>query len=845
MSEIRKAAVFGAGVMGAGIAAQIANAGVPVRLYDVATIDGRERSAIAAGAIQRLLAADPAPLMHERNAELIAPANIDDDMGAIADCDWIVEAVVERLDVKRGLYERIERARRPGSIVSSNTSTIRLASLVETLPQSFARDFLITHFFNPPRYLRLLEVAAGPLTRSDALAAVERFADLRLGKTPVRCKDTPGFIANRIGIYWMQCAVLRAMEAGLTVEEADAVLGRPVGIPKTGVFGLLDMVGIDLQPHVLASMATSLPKDDPFHAVHREPELIGRMIAEGYTGRKGKGGFYRLKPDGPGKLKESLDLASGEYRASRKAELASLGKARRGGLRALLEHPDKGGRYAWWVLSRTLSYAARLVPEIADDIVAVDAAMRLGYNWRYGPFELIDQLGTAWLTAKLRGDGLPVPPLLAKAEWRRLYRTEAGRLQHLTLDGRYRDVARPQGVLLLLDVKRRTRPVSRNSSASLWDIGDGVLCLEFHSKMNSLDPLTLWMVEKAIRLVPGRYRALVIYNEGRNFSIGANIGLLRVAMKLRAWFLVRALVRRGQRAYQRLKYAPFPVVGAPSGMALGGGCEILLHCDAVQASAETYAGLVETAVGIVPAWGGCKELLTRWYTEKKRPGGPMPPVAAAFEIPARHPAHALLAEQGITAEEGQIVLRRVLGRDGRGRAFVNDQPVSVGLLRSLGDKEPPFGPMPPVIKTFETIGMATVARSAEQAKELLFLRSGDGITMSRDRLLADAKAKALALAEDYAPPEPSRLCLPGRTAFAALSLAVDGFRRAGKATPHDVVVGRQLATVVSGGDTDMTETLGEDDLLALECRAFLALARQPASVARVAHMLETGRPLRN
>jgi len=775
MNEIRKVAVFGAGVMGAGIAAQIANAGVPVMLFDVVAPDGADRSAIAAGAIKRLLATDPAPLMHERNAELITPANIEDDIAKIVDCDWIVEAIVERLDVKRALYEQIERARRPGSIVSSNTSTIRLETLVETLPESFARDFLITHFFNPPRYLRLLELVAGPRTSAEALAAIERFADRCLGKTPVRCKDRPGFIANRIGIYWLQCAVLRAMEAGLTVEEADAVLGRPMGVPKTGVFGLLDMVGLDLMPHVLSSMASSLPEDDPFHAVYHEPELIKRLIAEGYTGRKGKGGFYRLKPDAPEKIKEALDLSSGTYRTSRKATLESVAKARRGGLRALLEHPDKGGRYAWWVLSRTLSYAARLVPEIADDIVAVDEAMRLGYNWKYGPFELIDQLGTDWFAKRLRESGLPVPPLLAQAEGRRFYRTEAGRLQYLTVDGSYRDVVRPEGVLLLADIKRRKRPLARNRSASLWDIDDGVLCLEFHSKMNSLNPLTLAMIDKAIRLVPNGYRALVIYNEGSNFSVGANIGLLLVAMKLRAWFLVRALVRLGQKTYKRLKYAPFPVVGAPSGMALGGGCEILLHCDAVQAHAETYAGLVEAGVGVVPAWGGCKEL----------------------------------------------------------------------LLRRIASKQPPFGPMPPVIKAFETIGMATVAKSAEQAKDLLFLRPGDGITMNRDRLLADAKAKALALAENYVPPEAPRISLPGKTAFAALSLAIDGFRKLGKATPHDAVIGRQLATVLSGGDTDMTETLSEDDLLSLECRAFLALARQPASIARVAHMLKTGKPLRN
>jgi 3-hydroxyacyl-CoA dehydrogenase len=775
MNDIYKVAVFGAGVMGAGIAAQVANAGIPVLLFDVASSNGKSRNAVAAGAIEKLLKADPAPLMHPRNAELIKPLNISDDMHRIADCDWIVEAIVERLDAKRALYNEIDAARRPGSVVSSNTSTIRLSELVETLPASFAADFLITHFFNPPRYLRLLEIVPGPWTRPEAIAKVERFADILLGKTPIRCKDRPGFIANRIGIYWLQCAVLAAIDQGLTIEEADAVLGRPMGAPKTGVFGLLDMVGLDLMPHVLGNMKTSLPESDPFHAVYREPELIKKLIAEGYTGRKGKGGFYRLKPDSKEKIKESLDLATGTYRASRKVSLQSVDKAKSGGLKSLLEHSDKGGRYAWSVLSRTLSYAASLVPEVADDIVSVDEAMKLGYNWKYGPFELIDRLSADWFAQKLRAEGMPVPPMLAKAEGRRFYRTQNGQLQYLSVDGEYRTVVRPEGVLLLADIKRRSKPISHNPSASLWDVGDGVLCLEFHSKMNSIDPLIIWMVDKAVKTIPGKYRALVIYNEGSNFSVGANIGLLLAAMKLRAWAPLRGFLRWGQNAYMRLKYAPFPVVGAPSGMALGGGCEVLLHCDAVQAHAETYMGLVEAGVGIVPGWGGCKEVLVRRSTSK----------------------------------------------------------------------QPPFGPMPPVIKAFETIGLANVAKSAEQAKDLLFLRPHDGITMNRDRLLADAKAKALALAENYKPPEPPRISLPGKTGYAALAMAIDGFRRQGKATPHDAVVGKELARVLSGGDTDITESLSEADLLALERAAILNLAKQRPSQQRVAHMIKTGKPLRN
>jgi 3-hydroxyacyl-CoA dehydrogenase len=775
MNAVRKVAVFGAGVMGASIAAHMANAGVPVLLFDVASPANRDRSSIAAAAVERLAGAEPAPLMHKRNSALITARNIDDDMTEIADCDWIIEAIIERADAKRALYRRIDEVRRPGSVVSSNTSTIPLATLVEGLPESFARDFLITHFFNPPRYQRLLEIVGGVKTRAEALALIEEFADLKLGKTPIRCKDTPGFIANRIGIYWLQCAVTQAMDSSLSIEEADAVLGAPMGAPKTGVFGLLDMVGIDLMPNIVANMARSLPKEDAFHAIYRDLPLIKTMIEAGYTGRKGKGGFYRLRPGSPEKIKEALDLKTGEYRASSHVTLESVARSRRGGLRALLEQRDRGGHYAWSVLSRTLSYAAGLIPEISDDVAAVDEAMRLGYNWKHGPFELIDKIGAGRFIERLRRSDMQVPPFLAQAEGRSFYRVRGGQLQHLVLSGDYANVKRREGVLLLSDVKNSTRPIKRNLSASLWDIGDGVLCLEFHSKMNALDPLSLRMIDQAIRLVEKRYRALVIYNEGSNFSVGANIWLLSIAIKLRAWPVVRALVRYGQKVYQRLKHASFPVIAAPAGMALGGGCEILLHSSAVQAHAETYIGLVETGVGLVPAWGGCKEL----------------------------------------------------------------------ILRRMNSRQPPFGPMPPVIKTFETIGLASVATSAEQAKDLLFLRPSDGITMNRNRLLADAKAKALTLSQNYVPAEAQRISLPGRTAATALALALEGLRRVGKATPHDLVVGKQLARVVSGSNTDVTESLGEDDLLLLERQAFLALSQQPASAARIEHMLKAGKPLRN
>jgi len=593
----------------------------------------------------------------------------------------------------------------------------------------------------------------------------------------VWCKDTPGFVANRIGVYWLQYASLEAVEAGLTVEEADAVMSRPLGIPKTGVFGLLDLVGLDLQPHVDESLATALPKDDPYHAIRRDWPLFRKLIAEGYTGRKGKGGFYRMNRAGGRRQLEAIDFKTGSYRPVEKARLESVAAAK-AGLRALVEHPDKGGRYAWRVLSRLLSYAAHVAPEIVDDVASVDRALRSGFNWKWGPFELIDRLGAGYLAERLRADGLPVPPLLdAAAAAGGFYREQQGRLEQLDLAGAgYRSVERPAGVLLLADIKRAGKPLAANGSASLWDIGDGVACLEFHSKMNSLDADTLGLLRQSIDVVgKRRMKALVVHNEGENFSVGLNLGLALFSANLAMWPMMEDMVGQGQAAYKAVKYAAFPVVGAPSGMALGGGCEILLHCAAVVAHAESYIGLVEAGVGIVPGWGGCKELLAR-----------------ATAHPKGH------------------------------------------------------GPMPPVAQAFETISTAKVARSAFEAKELGFLGGKDDIVMNRDRLLAAAKAKALALAEGYQPPAPASFRLPGPSGKTALMLAVDNFIRLGKATAYDRVVAAGLADVLTGGPTaDPLELLPEDKISQLERQTVMHLLRQPKTLARMEHTLATGKPLRN
>lgn len=773
--KIETVAVIGAGVMGSGIAAQIANAGKKVLLLDIVPEGASNKNIIAQSAIQKLLKVKPAALMHKRNAKLITAGNLEDNLNNLANVDWIIEVIVERLDIKQSLYKKIDAVRKPGSIVSSNTSTLPLADLTAGLSKEFSQDFLITHFFNPPRYMRLLEVVQGPNTRQDAVDSIADFCDLELGKGIVNCNDTPGFIANRIGAYWMQTAMLETLRLGLTVDEADAICGRPMGVPKTGIFGLMDLVGIDLMPHILASMVHSLPKTDAFHEQAVIPDVVTNMIENGYTGRKGKGGFYRLNKSNGKKIKESVNLTTGDYATSQKAGLKSLKPAIAKDLRKLVSFDDKGGHFAWSVLAKTLTYSASLIPEIGNSIEAIDRAMKLGYNWKYGPFELIDKIGTDWFIEKLASDNIAIPPLLAAAKGKSFYRFKDNKRQCLNLNGEYETLLRGDGVILLEDIKRNQQPVKSNASASLWDIGDGVLCLEFHSKMNSIDPEILAMVSSAVKIIPNNYKALVLYNEAENYSVGANIGLALFAANVAAWPQIEGMVKSGQDTYKALKHAPFPVVGAPAGMALGGGCESLLHCDAIQAHAESYIGLVEVGVGLIPAWGGSKEMLTRWMTNKKRPQGPMPAISKAFEL----------------------------------------------------------------------ISTATVSTSAAEAKSHLFMAASDGITMNRERLLFDAKTKALELSKDYQGPEKTEISLPGATARTALNLAVTSFVQSGKATEYDGVIADQLALILSGDDTDIAELHSEDDLLTLERKAFMALIKQNSTLDRVQHMLETGKPLRN
>jgi len=558
---------------------------------------------------------------------------------------------------------------------------------------------------------------------------------------------------------------------------------------------------VDLMPYLASSMLSTLPEGDEYRKIYKDYPFVHQMIEAGYNGRKGKGGFYRLNPDAPkgAKEKQTLDLNpekfdESQYRKSNKQKLESV-KAGKKGLRAVIETDDEGGHYAWKVLSQTLAYAASLVPDIADDIASVDEAMRLGTNWKRGPFEMIDQLGPKYFVERLEKEGIAVPKILSDVGEGTFYKVEEGKLFAFGTDGTYHEVKRPDGVLLLRDIKLSAEPVIKTGSASVWDIGDGVLCVEFTGKMNALDEQVFEAYQKAMKMIgdgSGDYKAMVIYNEGSHFSAGANLGLAIFAMNIAMWPQIQSLVDGGQKMYKALKYAPFPVVTAPSGMALGGGCEISLYADHVQAHAETYTGLVEVGVGLLPAWGGCVEMVKR-YQEAER-------------------------EQYDKATGGKTV-------------WFSPKNTPMGAVR----------------KAFELIAMATVAKSAFEAKEYKYLRDSDGITMNRDRLLFDAKQKALELAKDYTAPEPIEdLRLPGPSGKLALEMAVSDLQKSGKATPYDGIVSDAVATVLTGGENaDWTQPMHEDDMFKLEREEFMKLVRIEGTQDRIEHMLLKGKPLRN
>lgn len=612
LKPVRKVAVIGAGVMGAGIAAQAANAGADVLLLDIpprnvsANASAAERNAIAAGAVERMLKAGAAgAFMDSTVAARVQVGNTDDDLDSLKDADWIVEVVVERLDIKQDLYRRIESVRAPDAIVSSNTSTIPLAALMEGMPQSLREHFVVTHFFNPPRYMRLLELVSSSDTRPDVTERVRSFIDQGMGKTVIHCNDRPGFIANRLGVYWMQVALQEAIAMGLRVEDADAVM-QVCGFPRTGIFGLWDLVGIDLMPEVTASLARLLGPDDPFQAYAGSIPVIERMLDKGWHGRKGKvlQGFYRqsVDPDG-GKRREVLDLVALEHRAPQPVTLESAG-LKSGQISELLASGDQGGLYAWRVLSRVLDYATRLVPDVADTIDAIDAAMRLGYNWRFGPFELLDRIGVSAFATRLQEEGRALSEFSRNASGQPCYRDA----EQLDWQGKYWPVMQAEGIIDWQRVVARPaihafeRSVLRELDGDTW-------CLEFSHKVNALSHVLLDEIETALAEAIAADKGLVLYSASGIFAAGADLKEF-VSLTAQQGAIDR-YIRRGQQLFMAIRQAPVPVVAAVAGKALGGGLELMFHCHAVQAHAESQLGLVETSVGIVPGWGGCRELLAR------------------------------------------------------------------------------------------------------------------------------------------------------------------------------------------------------------------------------------------
>ena len=775
---IKKVAVIGSGVMGSGIAAHCANAGCEVLLLDIVDDESSDRNIIAKNAMKYMHKSNPEMLMQRKNSKLITPGNIDDDLHKLIDCDWVIEVIIENLDIKKKLYKKLAQNIGKDTILSSNTSTIPRSELITDMTTDLSSRFLITHFFNPPRYLPLLEVVSSPEVNADVLDRFCTFADIDLGKRVTICNDSPGFIGNRLGIYFIQRAYKATIDHGLSIEQADAMLGRPIGLPKTAVFALMDLVGIDLIPHVTGSLVSHLGENDPFHKIAGVgKDTITSMIDEGYTGRKGKGGFYRLNRENGKKIKEARSLITGEYKtAKRKAGFSSAKMGKRG-IAEIMDCDDKGAEFVTDVLLDSLSYAAYIVPEVSEDIYAIDGAMKVGYNWKKGPFEMMDAIGPKSMVNRLNDSNKSVPPFLAlAAEKGMFYGIDSGEITRLSPNGEMVKIERNEETLTVADLKRRGKPLERNASASIWDMGDQVLLVEYHTKMNAMDPMNMEMLLNAVDMAENEgWKGVVIGNDAANFCAGANLGLALFAANLAAWKDLDDFIGLGQDTYQTLKFSEVPIVAASAGLCLGGGAEVLMHCDAIQAHSESYVGLVEVGVGIIPAWGGCKEYL------------------------------------------------------GRIKEF--------GLVSN--------GPMGAVMKAFEVIGTAQVAKSADQAQTMGFLGPNDRITMNRDRLLSDAKKTLIELSKDYSPPEPRTYSLPGPSGKAALELAVNDLALSGKVTPHDIVVTNALAEILTGGDTDITDILEEDDILAMEKIAITTLAKNTDTLDRMQHMLETGKPLRN
>lgn len=768
--------VIGSGLMGSSIAAHLTNAGCKVNLLDVVSDKSENRNFLADEAVKKLINIKPSPITTKSNLKKITTGNIEDDLDIINSSEWIIEAVIENLPIKRELYKKIETIMKNNLIVSSNTSTIPLHKLTENMSDKFKNNFLITHFFNPPRYLKLLEIVTSNDTNENIKTKIINFCDINLGKSVIKTKDTPGFIGNRIGIFWIERASIEALNLELTVEEADIIIKNIFNVPKSGVFGLIDIVGLDLMPLVVDSLLQNIPKTDLYHSIHQKPELFDYMLENKMIGRKGKGGFYKLVKKNGKRIKYSLNLKTRKYYVSKKPQVDSL-KIAKYDLIKFFDQKNKYSNYAWTVLSEVLLYVLTIANEISSNIHSIDAAMRDGFGWKQGPFEIIDKIGPTIFKSQLTNSKKNIPEILEAVGNDSFYKVEDNEIKFFDLKSKeYLIIERPTGVLLLSDIKKTKQPINKISNASLWDIGDGVTVFEIHSKGNSINMEVMEFLNQSIDLVTSSYKAMIIYNEGDYFSAGANLAealfLSNIGLESE---LDKNILSKGQEVYTKLKYSNFPVVASPFNLTLGGGCEIILHSDFIQAHIESYIGLTEAALGILPAWGGCKEMLSRF----------------------------------------------------------------------VSNKDVPNGPMPAVLKTFELIGMAKVSTSAHEAKQLGYLQASDGITMNRNRLLYDAKKQALRLVKDYNPPKKTTYRLPGKTAAAAMNLAIENMISIGQISEHDQFVGKNISTVLSGGDTDITKEVNEEYILKLEKNAIYRLFKKNLTIERLEYVLETGKYLRN
>ena len=790
--NIQRAGVVGAGIMGAGIAALLASVGVPVVLLDIVPPDARAsadraaRNRITQTGLDRALKARPAPAFFTSSAaRLVTIGNTEDDLEQLAGVDWIVEAISEQVDLKRDLYARLDAIRRPGTILSSNTSGLPAALLTEGRSEDFQRHFLITHFFNPVRFMKLLELVPGPATDPELMAYMGGFCTEKLGKGVVYCKDRPNFIGNRLGIFGFGATVHRMLDEGYRIEEVDAITGPATGRPRSASFRTCDLAGIDTTVYVADNLYEHLP-DDPQRDLFRVPQFVREMVARKWFGDKTGQGFYkRVKGAGGASEILVLDPATLEYRQQEPVSFSSLGAVKAitdpgERIRSVISADDRAGKLAWELTADVLLYAATVAEEIANDIVSIDNAMRWGYNWEIGPFETWDALGVETLATRMLAEGRSVPPLVERvlAHGGRFYGAGPERTYFDFTTETYLPVVERVPTLTLAPLKQAGKTIKENRSASLIDLGDGVLGLEFHAKLNAIDDEMVAMIMAAVEEASSRWRALLVGNDAPDFCVGANLAQVLMAAKMRQWPLLEKVTNNFQRATMALKYCGVPVVVAPAGRTLGGGAEIVMAGHQVRAAAETYLGLVEVGVGLIPGGGGCKELLIRLHNPKE--GGPMAAARRAFEV----------------------------------------------------------------------IATAQVSTSAADARQYGFIKKTDAITLDRARLLADAKADALALADardrgEWQPPTPATFRLAGEGGRLVFEQVVANLRALGKASEHDAIVSGKVAYVLTGGAHSPLDTLTEQDLLDLEREAFVSLCAMPKTQDRMEAMLKTGKPLRN